>query len=320
MTVDSVFSRKFIQIAEMLHASIPEPGRAMATLEAGGDAAFSTPSEALDYVTHLIAEEAEFRADFIDINLDALNCADPAGQMRQYMRLIGQFGKGTPPSVDSSNVEVLGAGLDAWLALGGNRASALVNSIPYHQMNDYQAILSRRASHPFRTVCLLTGMEGPLPSSEAIVEAARDMFRRMRAFGFEPEDLFFDTVTLGLMFDGCLDSLCMPKPTHAHNAFQAIETIRNDSEMQGVHAVFGASNWAHGVKKRRIGHLRAYIEAARRRGLDAAIVDVRREFDTQTAPEELVGFVEAFAALDGGEDSMEKYGELMPQARQADWL
>ncbi len=316
----SVSSSKFIQIAEMLHASIPEPGKAMTALEAGGEAAFSNPSAALEYVTNLIAEEADFRADYIDVNLDALNSADPAGQMRQYVKLIGQFGKGTPPSVDSSNTEVLEVGLDAWKNLGEERAPALVNSIPYHQMEAYQPILSRRAQHPFRAVCLLTGMEGPLPSAEAIVEAARDMFRRMRAFGFEPEDLFFDAVTLGVMFDGCLDSLCMPKPTHAHNAFQAIAIMRNDPEMQGVHAIFGASNWAHGVKKRRVGHLRAYIEAARRRGLDAAIVDVRREFDTQAAPAELVGFVEAFAALDGGDDSMERYGELMHQARQAEWL
>jgi cobalamin-dependent methionine synthase I len=319
-TPTSDSSSKFIQIAEMLHASIPEPGKAMAALEASGDNAFSSPSEALGYLTHLIAEQAAFRADYLDVNLDALNSAAPTGLMRQYMNLIDQFGQGTPPSVDSSNIEVLEAGLDAWLNLGRERKPALVNSIPYHQMEAYQAILSRRAQHPFRAVCLLTGMEGPLPSSEAIVEAARDMFRRMRAFGFEPDDLFFDTVTLGVMFDGCLDSLCMPKPTHTHNAFRAIEILRNDPEMRGVHAIFGASNWAHGVKKRRVGHLRAYIEAARRRGLDAAIVDVRREFDTQTAPEELVGFVEAFAALDGGENSMEQYGELMHQARQAEWL
>ena len=90
--------------------------------------------------------------------------------------------------------------------------------------------------------------------------------------------------------------------------------------MPGVHCVLGVSNWVYGAKKRRIGHIRAFIAAAQKYGLDAAIVDVGQQYGITPAPAELVGFVETFVALDGGEDSMMTYSAAMQEARQANWI
>ncbi|MFW5870060.1 MAG: hypothetical protein ACOCVL_00195, partial [Candidatus Sumerlaeota bacterium] len=78
---------ELIQIAEMLHASIPKPAEAMKILMARGAEAFEQPGDELDYLTGLIEQQAEQGADFLDVNIDALE-GDKEPFMRTMVRLI----------------------------------------------------------------------------------------------------------------------------------------------------------------------------------------------------------------------------------------
>ncbi|MFW6303210.1 MAG: hypothetical protein ACOC2L_01195, partial [Candidatus Sumerlaeota bacterium] len=238
--------------------------------------------------------------------------------MRTMVRLIRKHGKGVAPSVDSSDTSVLLAGLREWFSEPG--PAPMLNSIPLHDMDLRGPAIELRKDHPMSAVCLLIGETGPMGSTEEMVEGARTMFRYLAEKGFEPEELYFDTVTLGIASDGCVDSMGMPKPSHTRMSFQAIDAIRNDPEMKGVHAVLGVSNWTYGAKKRRIGHLRAFIEVAMEYGLDAAICDVSKDFGKKPAAPELVDFVKTFVSLDGSEDSMMRYAAAMQEARAKEWL
>ena len=215
---------------------------------------------------------------------------------------------------------LLEAGLDEWLGLGQDLRPPLVNSVTFCETERYARLLERRQERAFSVVCLLVGKEGPLKSTAEMVAAARQLFARCVAAGFQPAELFFDTVTLGIGTDGFMDGAGNIKSSHTRNSFLAIREIRGDAEMKGVHALLGVSNWVYGARKRRIGHLRAFIQVAMEYGLDAVISDVSKEFGKQSAPAELADFVRMFVALDGSDASMDLYTDGMAHAREAGWV
>ncbi len=309
-----------IQIAELIHATLPFAGPAMQDLLAQGPSGFARPGRGRAAIAELIRAQAAEGADYIDLNIDAVNAPDAPGFMRQMVRLVRIYGEGVPPCVDSSDPAVLEAGLDEWLGLGADLRPPLVNSVTYSEPERYAALLARRRTRAFSVVCLLVGKQGPLQSSAEMVAAARQLFARATAEGFCPGELFFDTVTLGIGTDGFMDPEGNLKSSHTRNAFLAIREIRKDAELQGVHAVLGVSNWVYGARKRRIGHLRAFIEVAMEYGLDAVISNTAKEFGKKEAPPELADFVRMFVALDGTEDSMDRYTDGMAQARAEGWV
>ena len=63
-------------------------------------------------------------------------------------------------------------------------------------------------------------------SEMMIVAAARELFARTKAEGFQPAELFFDTVTLGIGTDGFMDPEGNLKSSHTRNAFLAIFKTR----------------------------------------------------------------------------------------------
>jgi len=308
-----------VQIAELIHASIPLPGAAMKFIQKMGEEGFTKPNRGLLVIEDLISSQTRQGADYIDINLDALGDPNAPELMRRFVRLVHKYGEGVPPCVDSSDARVLQAGLEEWNRLEGKRP-ALVNSVPFMELEKRRPLLELRKRYAFSVICLLVGAEGPLKSTAEMVSAAREMFRAATAAGFRNNEILFDSVTLGIASDGCMDPMGNLKPSHTHNSFHAIREIRQDPAMAGVHCVLGVSNWVYGARKRRIGHIRAFIAAAQKYGLDAAIVDVGQRYGITPAPKELVGFVETFVALDGSEDSMMTYSAAMQEARQSNWI
>lgn len=207
-----------------------------------------------------------------------------------------------------------------WLSAGPALRPPLVNSVTFSETERYASILAMRRSQPFSAVCLLVGSTGPLASSAEMVAAARTLYARCAADGFRPEDLFFDTVTLGIGTDGFMDAEGNLKPSHTHASFHAIREIRSDPAMRGVHAILGVSNWVFGARRRRIGHLRAFIDVAREYGLDAVIDDTSKAFGIKPAPSELAAFVRMFVSLDGSEASIDLYTEGVERARAKAWV
>ncbi|OGV62692.1 MAG: hypothetical protein A3K19_13590 [Lentisphaerae bacterium RIFOXYB12_FULL_65_16] len=310
----------FIQIAEMLHASIPFPGAAMRHLQTLGPEGWTRPNRGLTAVEHLIRSQAQEGAYFIDVNIDALNDPEAPTLMRRYVRLVQQISGGVPPCIDSSDGNVLVAGLEEWYSRGKAPAKPMVNSIPFVEMDKRVPVYEMRKKYPFNVVCLLVGPEGPMRSADEMYDAAKVMFRKAREAGFAPDEIYFDGVTLGMSTDGCIGGDGSNKPSHTHNSFHAIKRIKADPEMAGAHAILGVSNWVYGAKKRRIGHLRAFVAVAQKYGLDGGIVDVSKALGVEPAVPELMDFVEMYVSLDGSEDSMTRYVEKMQFMRDNDWV
>jgi hypothetical protein len=148
-----------ITIGESIHASIPKTGKIMRQLEELGPNAYSQTSVPLDYIKALIESQACDGADYIAVNLDAFGEDDPQaslGMMAEYVRLVRTWGSGVPVCIDSSDDDVLTAGLKQWHNGDEQVGPPLINSVKVHTMD---RILPLKKDFDFAFVGLLVSEE-----------------------------------------------------------------------------------------------------------------------------------------------------------------
>ncbi|MGD0078831.1 MAG: methylenetetrahydrofolate reductase C-terminal domain-containing protein, partial [Sedimentisphaerales bacterium] len=135
---DHTMKNVIISIGESIHASIPKTGQIMKELAGLGKDAYTKETGPLNYIKALIESQANDGADFIAVNLDAFGEDDPqtaVDMMREYAKMVRKWGKGVPICVDSSNNDVLIAGLQEWFNTGELVRQPLINSIKVYTMD-----------------------------------------------------------------------------------------------------------------------------------------------------------------------------------------
>ena len=305
-----------IGIAELLHASIPKPGEAMRKLHEAGEGAYAQPSEPLDYIKQIIESQADEGAAYIGINVDDFGQDDPATSielMRQYVRLVRKWSNGVPACIDSSDDNVLIAGLEEWYDTDEQVKPPLVNSIKVYSMD---RMLPLKKEHDFSFVGLLMSEGQPTGpggshSVDELFDLAKQLFdKAVDGFGFKPEEIYFDATVFPIAID-------MPMtpgvPGYTYRAFETIRKIKTDSRMKDVHFSMGISNSCRDLPGRKVGICRAYVEKAMEYGLDAGIVNVAHHFGEKPADPELVKLVDAFAKMDGSAERTNDAMMLMGQ-------
>lgn len=300
------------QIGESVHASIPKSGAAMKELVAKGQGAYEQPSEALDYLVSLIVDQAANGADYIAINVDAFVESDlqlAVDLMRQYVRLVKQHSNGVPPCIDSSDNNLLKAGLEEWYNdAPADIAMPLVNSVKVTTVDE---ICPLREQHAFRVVGMLVdeGGNADAATADTLYELAKKIFTAGRKYGFDNDDFVFDTTTFPLAIDL---PLTPGVASFTYRAFEAIKKIKADPQMKGVHCSLGISNSVKDLPARKIGVCRAYVEVGRRYGLDTGIVNVMHHYGPDKPPSaDLMELVEVFANQDGSADASMNAMQLM---------
>ena len=307
-------STNLIQIGESVHASIPRPHAAMKELLAAGPGAFEVTSEPLDFIISLINDQIEHRANYLEVNVDAFGEDDQqlsVDMMRDYTRLIRKHSGNVPICIDSSNDDVLKAGLEAWYEDAPADVSVpMLNSVTTHTMDN---ILPLCEKYPFKVIALLVGEQdsagGGIDGADKLHEMARRIFDAATGtYGFQPDDLFFDTTVFPL----AIDMPMMPGTCgYTYRAFETIRMIMNDPDMKGVHTSLGVSNCVKDLPGRKIGVCRAYLAKAVEYGLDTAIVNVMHDYGLKPTASDLMELVEAFARQDGSSETSQKAMELM---------
>ncbi|MCF7972737.1 MAG: dihydropteroate synthase [Phycisphaerae bacterium] len=296
-----------ISIGESVHASIPKTGEVMKALQALGPNAYTSPSAPLNDMRALIARQADDGADYIAVNLDAFGDQDmqvTVDMMEAYVRLVRQWGKGVPVCIDSSNDDVLIAGLRAWYDTSGTVPSPLINSVKTYSMD---RVLPLKAEYDFSFIGLLVGEDassgpGGTYSVEQLYSMAREIFERATdTHGFRPEQMFFDSTVFPLAIDMPMEPNV---PGYTYRAFETIRKIKADPRMKGVHCSLGLSNAVRDLPARSVGVCRAYVAVAMEYGLDAGIVNAAHHYGASDPAPELVALVRAYAQMDGSADKM----------------
>jgi len=279
-----------------------------------GSGAYSTASEPLDYIKSLIESQQSDGADYIAVNLDAFGENDPQvtiDMMVEYVRLVRQWGGGIPVCIDSSDDEVLRAGLKEWYNSHEAVAQPLINSIKTYTMGDMLAV---KKEYDYSFVGLLVsedkpGGAGGSHSVDELYSLAKQIFAEASGnHGFKAEEMFFDSTVYPLAIDMPMEP---GVPGYTYRAFETIRRIKTDPEMEGVHLSLGVSNCFRDLPARKVGVCRAYVAKAMDYGLDAAIVNTAHKYGTIEADPELIKMVDAFAKMDGSAERMNEAMMLM---------
>jgi 5-methyltetrahydrofolate corrinoid/iron sulfur protein methyltransferase len=300
---------RLISIGEAVHASIPKPAEKMKQLVELGPGAYSTPSEPLDYIKGLIESQATEGADYIAVNLDAFGEDNPqtaVDMMLEYVKMVRKWGNGVPICIDSSNDDVLKAGLKEWFNTSQKVTQPLVNSIKVYTMDN---MLPLKRDYDYAFVGLLMKETGQSPSIDELYLVAKEIFgEAVGKYGFKPEQIFFDPTIFPLAIDMPMEP---GQPGYTYKTFETIKKIKNDLEMKGVHFTGGISNCVRDLPGRKIGVCRAYVAKAMEYGLDAGIVNVAHHYGLIEPAPELLELVDAYAKMDGSAERMNKAMALM---------
>ncbi|MDD5326679.1 MAG: dihydropteroate synthase [Phycisphaerae bacterium] len=308
-----MMKKNLISIGEAVHASIPKTAVMMKQLADLGPDAYSKPSEPLDYIKGLIESQAADGADYIAVNLDAFGERDPqvtVDMMLEYVVMVRKWGKGVPICIDSSNDDVLTAGLQQWYNTDAKVKQPLINSVKVYTMDK---ILPLKKRFDFAFVGLLVGEATSLGpggslSVEQLYSMAKEMFEKAVEYGFAPGEIFFDSTVFPLAIDMPMEPNV---PGYTYRAFETIRKIKNNAKMKGVHCSLGVSNCIRDLPARKVGICRAYVAKAMEYGLDAAIVNVTHHYGQVDPAPDLLELVDAYVKMDGSAEKMNKAMVLM---------
>lgn len=298
-----------IAVGESIHASIPKTGRIMKSLAELGHNAFTGLSQELDYIKALIESQAAEGADYIAVNLDALGEDNPqiaVDMIREYARIVRKWGNGIPICIDSSNDDVLIAGLKEWYDTDQKVAKPLVNSVKVYTMDN---MLPLKKDYDYAFVGLLMSESGKSHSIDELYCLAKKIFNEATGkYGFKPQEIFFDSTIFPLAIDLPMEP---GQPSYTYRTFEVIKKIKNDPEMNGVHFIGGISNCARDLPARKVGVCRAYLAKAIEYGLDAAIVNVAHHYGEIDPAPDLLEMVDAYAKMNGSSEKLERAMALM---------
>ncbi|MHC4395852.1 MAG: dihydropteroate synthase [Planctomycetota bacterium] len=303
-----------ISIGESVHGSIPKTGKVMKQLAELGPDAYSASSEALNYIKALIESQVDEGADYIAVNVDVFGENNPqiaVDMMLEYVRLVRKLGKGVPVCVDSSNDDVLKAGLKEWYKTDESVKQPLVNSVKVYTMDN---LLGLKKDYDYAFIGLLVSEDkatgpGGSHSVDELCSLAEQIFdAAVGRYGFKGEEIFFDSTVFPLAIDMPMEP---GVPGYTYRAFETIKKIKSDPKFKGVHCSLGVSNSVRDLPGRKIGVCRAYVAKAMEYGLDAGIVNVAHHYGLIEPAPELLELVDAYAKLDGSAERMDKAMKLM---------
>jgi len=298
-----------IVVGESIHASIPKTGRIMKSLAELGPDAFTKPSVELDYIKTLIESQTSEGADYIAVNLDAFGEDNPqtaVNMMRDYVRMVRKWGSGTPICIDSSDDNVLKAGLKEWFDTKQEVAQPLLNSIKVYTMDN---MLPLKKDYDYAFVGLLIDQVSKSHSADELYRLAKEIFNEaVGKFGFKPREIFFDSTIFPLAIDMPMEP---GQPSYTYKTFEVIKKIKSDPQMNGVHFTGGISNCARDLPARKTGVCRAYVAKAMEYGLDAAIANVAHHYGSVDPDADLLELVDAYAKMDGSAEKLNKAMMLM---------
>ncbi len=306
--------KQLITIGESIHASIPKTAVAMKQLAQLGSGAYSRQTEQLDFIKSLVEKQAEDGASYIAVNLDAFGEDEPqlcVDMMVEFVRLVRKWGSGAAVCIDSSDNNVLTAGLREWYNTGEKVNKPLINSVKIYTTN---RILPLKKDFDFAFIGLLVSEEAPTgPGGSHSVDELYSIAKRIfdeavGEYGFCPDDIFFDSTVFPLAIDMPMEPNV---PGYTYRAFETIKKIKSDPKMKDVHCSLGVSNCARDLPGRKIGVCRAYVAKAMEYGLDAAIVNVSHHYGMVEPDAELMELVDAYAKMDGSAERLNKAMELM---------
>ena len=189
-------------------------------------------SQGIDYIKWEIERQTSNSASYLDINVDeySYKIEDQIEAMRWLVDIVKEYAK-IPVSIDSSNPEIIKAGLDQY----DNHMRPMVNSLSLERKDLVEAIVEFDAQ-----VVVSAASESSMPEdSNERIENLKNLIDYSTSKGLFLKDLFIDP----LIFPISVSS------SYGTDALEAISKIKN--EWPEVNITGGMSNVSFCLPKRR---------------------------------------------------------------------
>ena len=190
-------------------------------------------AQGIDYIKWEIERQTSNSASYLDINVDeySYKIEDQIEAMRWLVDIVKEYAK-IPVSIDSSNPEIIKAGLDQY----DNHMRPMVNSLSLERKDLVEAIVEFDAQ-----VVVSAASESSMPEdSNERIENLKNLIDYSTSKGLFLKDLFIDP----LIFPISVSS------SYGTDALEAISKIKN--EWPEVNITGGMSNVSFGLPKRRL--------------------------------------------------------------------
>ena len=215
-------------------------------------------AEGLRYLHRLAERQEDAGAHFLDLNVDeiSLHLEQQQATMRWLVNAMKQASR-LPLSIDSSNVDIIRAGLEAWNEGPAPVGRGLLNSASLERLD----ALDLAREHDVQVIVTAAGESGmPSDTAERVANASRVVDAAL-ARGIPARDLYVDPLVFPIAVDQDFGNHCL-------------EAIRGLRERYGteIHITGGFSNVSFGMPARRLINdvfLRLAIDA----GADSGILD-----------------------------------------------
>ena len=212
-------------------------------------------AEGVEYLKRQIQKQVEAGADYLDVNVDeiSIRLEDQMAAMDWLVRFV-QGHCNLPVSVDSSNIDVIRTGLQAWDAEAGR---PMLNSASLERLEALDLAVEFNA----RVIVTAAGESGmPNDMEERVTNASRMVDSGLER-GLVLDDLFVDPLIFPISVDG----------RFGPHSLDAIRTLR-ERYGQEIHITGGFSNVSFGIPSRKwINDV--FIILAVEAGADSGIID-----------------------------------------------
>ena len=209
----------------------------------------------LAYLRKLAFEQIDNGAAFLDVNVDEYSHKLPE-QIETMQFLVGLLGpiSSVPLSIDSSNEEIIGAGIEAADVHAG---APMLNSASLERVEALD--LAQSVGGP--VIVTAAGASGMPSNTEERVENASRMVDAALKKGIALDLIYVDPLMFPIAVDG----------TFGNHVLDAIRAIRSRYGPE-IHITGGMSNVSFGLPNRRLIN-DAFLTLAIEAGADSGIVD-----------------------------------------------
>jgi 5-methyltetrahydrofolate--homocysteine methyltransferase len=245
-------AKRFVESSDWKNGKVKHAAVAMWQGLHGSD---SERRAGVEYLHYMVRNQERHGAAFLDLNVDEFST--DIGERKELIRWVAgviQQVSTVPLSIDSSNVEILRAGLEACDQAKGK---PMVNSVSLERKEAVAVARSRGAA----VIAAATGATSMPTDKEERIANLASLITLLEQSGFTHSQIY-------------LDPLVFPVSVDPKNGLMILETIEELRKRYGaeIHFAPGLSNISYGMPNRKLIN-QVFTHLCRKRGLDGGIVD-----------------------------------------------
>ncbi|NQW20213.1 MAG: dihydropteroate synthase [Chloroflexi bacterium] len=220
---------------------------------ANGDADQAEAGKA--YIKYEVDRQINAGSHYLDLNVDesSYRLHEQIATMEWLVKFVESISS-VPPSIDSSNSEIIEAGLSAY---SGSLGRPMLNSIALERPE----AIDMAKKHNARAVVMASNEVGMPADADERLENVGRIVEMALSKGMDKGDIFVDPLYFPIAVDA----------NYGKHAFEAIEKIRAEFGDE-IHIAGGMSNVSFGIPKRQLIN-DVFLYLAIQAGADSGIID-----------------------------------------------